>query len=886
MKEWYVKDFEVKLKRKDGTSIDPLITANAVRDDSGHLISYKGIIKDISRQEKTEEELLQRTEELQTLYELSSLINQTLDLNTVVRTALEKAMSLMGFAMGSIHLLNETGDTLELKFDRGQRPGLTEKVKFFKVGEGVCGKAVQLKQPIVLSIDQYPTPRLIPFLKNEGLRTFVGIPLLVKKRAIGAISLVSRSPLELSPREINLLENIGNQIGLALENARLFEQTKKRLNELTILYDIMKISASSLCLDKMLREIIGSLNNIFKSEALGILLIEENTKKLIPHPASYKELTIKNIGRLGLSVGKGITGWVAQRGESLLVNDVREDPRYIPGDEEILSEMCVPLKVGQKVIGVIDAQNKALNAFSEDDFRLLSIVGGQIATLIENLRLYEEVKQSEEKYRTVVEGALDGVCVIGGDYRFKYVNEKLAEIQGYHQEELIGMDVRNYLDEESKSLLADREDQRKRGIKLSPRFELNILRKDGEVRNVEISARGIRDLKGNVTFIIFLRDITEKKRMQEQLLQNEKLRALGEMASGVAHDFNNALTAILGNTQLLLYTAQDEELKETLKTIEKVARDSAQTVRRLQDFTRKRVHQELYQLNINTIIQDAIEITKPKWKDEAQRKGLNIEMISILGEVSSVGGNASEMREVITNMIFNAIEAMPEGGKIEIQTFQRKERVYVQISDTGIGMAEEVNKKVFEPFFTTKPFNHTGLGLSMSYGIIKRFGGEIEVESKVGQGTTFTIILPIGGEKEEVVFPKTIKKGMKARILVIDDEESVRSVLARTLSQVKHEVTVAENGEEGIRLFKEKEFDIVLTDLGMPGMSGWDVCRMIKQIRPRTPVGMITGWGLELSKGKMEEYGLDFLISKPFEFNQILKAVGEAIESKERLFLS
>jgi CheY-like chemotaxis protein len=238
-------------------------------------------------------------------------------------------------------------------------------------------------------------------------------------------------------------------------------------------------------------------------------------------------------------------------------------------------------------------------------------------------------------------------------------------------------------------------------------------------------------------------------------------------------------------------------------------------------------------------------------------------------------------------MIFNAIEAMPEGGKIEVRTFNKRREVFIQISDTGIGITEEVRKKIFEPFFTTKPFTNTGLGLSMSYGIVKRFGGEIEVESKVGLGTTFTIILPIGGEeREEVISPSNIKKGRKARILVIDDEEFVRSVLSRTLAQVNHQVTLAEDGEKGIQLFKEGKFDMVLTDLGMPGMSGWEVCRMIKKINPHTPVGMITGWGMEMSRSKMEEYGLDFFISKPFDFNQILNVVAETMESKGETFLS
>jgi CheY-like chemotaxis protein len=171
----------------------------------------------------------------------------------------------------------------------------------------------------------------------------------------------------------------------------------------------------------------------------------------------------------------------------------------------------------------------------------------------------------------------------------------------------------------------------------------------------------------------------------------------------------------------------------------------------------------------------------------------------------------------------------------------------------------------------------------MSYGIIKRFGGEIEVVSEVGYGTTFTIILPIGsGGKEEVALSPIIAKGLVAQILVIDDEETVRDVLFKILSQAKHSVTVAENGEEGLRLFKEKEFDLVLTDLGMPGMSGWEVGRVIKQMSPDTPVGMITGWGMEVDQAKIEENGIDFVIPKPFQFNHILKVIEEAIASKAK----
>jgi PAS domain S-box-containing protein len=1166
-KEGFVKDFEARLKRRDGVPIDVLITANARKDDSGRVVSYEGTIKDISYRKKMEEELVQRTRELEALNEMGALINQTLDIDNVFQVALEKAVRLTGYEMGGIHLVNEEERTQEFKHHFRHSTRLAEMAKGLKYGEGVAGRAVLLKRPVIFSVDDHPSPELALFLKEEGVQTILAFPLLGKGKVVGAISLLSRSRRDLSQREVHLLENIGNQIGLALVNAKLFsdvakaksewettfdsvtdlltirdkdyrvilankaafrqfglkpeeligkrcfevfhhsdkpcagcyvsetiltknpvsielesqylkgifrfhtfpifgqtgeligvveiareiteekrletekdvvnnvnkilassldvkqviravhtelkrvldcarmtvvlfdeegkefqvlalskdyepselvgcilypkggthfgrvaetglpvivtdtagsdywidqkllkegirsallfpleykgkvigtvnlgsektnqfseaqfellqkfapglaisiqnallfEEIKKRLDESTLLYEITKISSlASLNMDQMLTEIAENLSNLLKFEYLAIFMVEENTKRLKPYTSSKsRRHQTEYIEGLGLRLGTGITGWVAEKGESLLVNNVKEDKRYICGDEDICSEMCVPLKVGQKVIGVMDVQSKEGNAFSNDDLRLLNTAGGQIATVIENIRLRDEIKQSEEKYRTVVESTLDGVCALGVDYRLKFANQRFMEILGFTREELINMDIREFLDEESRKVVAGREEQRKRGVPLSPHFESMIVRKDGGMRNVEISARMIRDSKGDVTTVAILKDITEKKKMEEELFRTEKLGAIAEMASGVAHDFNNALAAILGNTQLLLYTAQDEEVKETLRTIEKVARDSGQTVRRLQDFTKKRGPQALSSVDLNFIIKDSIEITKPKWKDEAQSRGVPIEIVSNFAEIPPVSGNDSELRGVFTNMILNAIEAMPEGGKIGFSTFKKKEDVIIQISDTGMGIAEETKKKIFEPFFTTKPFTNTGLGLSMSYGIIKRFGGKIEVVSELGYGTTFTIILPVGEvERDEAVSPQ-IKQGRQARILVIDDEEVVRSVLSRTLANVNHQVTLAANGEKGVQLFKEGKFDMVLTDLGMPGMSGWEVCRMIKEISPDTPVGMITGWGAEMSQSKMDEYGLDFLVSKPFDLNQVLNVVAETMESK------
>jgi PAS domain S-box-containing protein len=654
----------------------------------------------------------------------------------------------------------------------------------------------------------------------------------------------------------------------------LYEETKKRLDELTILYEMKKISSESQKLDQMLAGVVSTLHDFFGADISGILLVEENTNRVLPQ-SMYIGHTVENRESPESPLSAGVTGWVAEKGEALCLNEARKDSRYAPLREEIQSEMCVPLKAGNKTIGVIDVQSKDVRAFSEEDFSLLTIAGEHLAIMIENAR-------SEERYRAVVESALDGVMVVGTDGRFIYANDRLAELLGSSREELIGMDFRDFTEAEGQQAFFSRDILKQKGKKeVHPRYEIGIRRRDGERKEVEVSSTVILDSQGNTNTVAFLKDITEKRKMEERLLQAEKLRAVGEISSGVAHNFNNALTIILGNAQLLLYSAEDEESREALKTIEKVAKDSSRTVRRLMEFTRKEIHKELFTLDLNAVIKESIEMTKPKWKDEVQGKGIPIDVVLGLGPVPPVVGIASEMREVVTNMIFNAIEAMPEGGRLEIRTFLKGNRAYAQILDTGVGMTDEVRKKVFEPFFTTKSFSNTGLGLSMSYGIVKRFGGNIEVESKLGEGTTFTIQFPADSDgKGETQDSSDMKKGPQARVLVIDDEASVREILSRILMQADHHVVVAKKGDEGVRLFREKDVDIVLTDLGMPEMSGWEVCSEIKKISPHTPVGMITGWGIRLDPEKVRESRIDFVLSKPFDFNQVLNKVAETMESK------
>jgi len=889
-REGFVKDFEVKLKTKDRGILDCLITATVRKDEEGKIVGYEGIIKNISDRKRMEEELFQRTRELQTLYDLSVLVNQSLDLNEILSKALDRALALTGFEMGTVHLLDKDNETLELKLEKGHTPSITEHVKVLKVGEGVCGKVVKLKRPLILSINEYPTSQLIPLLEKEGIRTFAGIPLVAKEKAIGSITLMSRSSHSLTEREISLLENIGMQIGLALENAKLFsavargksewettfdavtdlitirdreyrilrankaafkryglapraiigrkcyetlhhrdipcegcyvsetlrtrkaasgERESKYLNgvfhyftfpvwneggefiavvdlareiteqkrlevEKEVVNNINRILASSLDMRQVIPSVHSELKRVLNSERMTITLSDREGKGFRYFaPEEDEDAEGRGTDTIFPSADTPFEQVVCT-GKPILMPDTEKGDTWTNQAlrrEGIRSHLVFPLEYQGRVIGTINFGSGTINHFSEADIRFLYQVATGLAISIENSLLLDEIKGSEERYRTVVENAHDGVGVIGDDFRFRYANQRLAEIYLYSREELIGMDFRNLLDEESRRLVADRYVRRQKGDEVPSRYEFNIVRKDREIRNVEISSSMVNDSKGNVNTISFIKDITEKKRLEEKFLQTEKLRALGEMASGVAHDFNNSLAVILGNAQLMLYTVKDEEVRKALRTVEKVAQDSAHTVKQLQEFTRTKRQKELFSVDINAIIQDAVEMTRPRWKDEIQRRGRQIEIALDLGKISPVSGNDSELREVMTNVVFNAIEAMPEGGKIDLRSSQKEKRVSVEISDTGVGMTEEVKKKIFEPFFTTKPFSNTGLGLSMSYGIINRLGGEIDVQSKAGKGTTFTITLPVHlGESGEIPPPPLAQCREKARILVIDDD--------------------------------------------------------------------------------------------------------------------
>jgi len=370
---------------------------------------------------------------------------------------------------------------------------------------------------------------------------------------------------------------------------------------------------------------------------------------------------------------------------------------------------------------------------------------------------------------------------------------------------------------------------------------------------------------------------------QDQVIQQERLRALGSMASGIAHDFNNSLLGILGLTELLLQRPENLEDKAKarryLEMIDTTAKDAGKIVDRLREFYRFRDRGESTEaVNLNRVIDEAISLTKPRWKTQAEARNVFITVHQDLQEIPTVKGNLAELREVLTNLIFNAVDAMPQGGKISIRTHGDGDRVVLEISDTGVGMTDEIRRRCFEPFFTTKGTHGSGLGLSMVHGILQRHQATVEIKSEVDKGSTFTIRLARQPDETPTSPPvKPTGAVQNLHVLVVDDEPMVCDVISQYLIFDGHQVETAVGGKEGVEKFNNDEFDLVVVDRAMPDMSGDQVASAIKSVDSTMPVVMLTGFGAMMEATGEKPPSVDLVVGKPITMEDLRAAVARVV---------
>ena len=373
----------------------------------------------------------------------------------------------------------------------------------------------------------------------------------------------------------------------------------------------------------------------------------------------------------------------------------------------------------------------------------------------------------------------------------------------------------------------------------------------------------------------------ELRESQEKITHQERMRAIGQMASGVAHDFNNALGPIVAYTDLLLEVPQTldnkEEVTGYLTAMRTSALDAASVVRRLREFyVRSEVAEIVEAVNINELIESSISLTEPRWRHQALAEGITINIETDLQEVAPVATNSSNVREVLTNLIINAADALPRGGTITFRTRAEGGRVILEVSDTGTGMPEEVRQRCMDPFFSTKGERGSGLGLAMVYDTIQRAEGTIDINSEVDKGTTFTIRLPAAeavGVESGLAPPSDPLRSL--HILGVDDEPSGLQSLTRLLRAAGHTIDTATNGREGLEKFRAGEYDLVVTARAMPEMNGDQLAAAVKELAPDNPVIMMTGFGDIMEATGERPSGVDLVVSKPVTLATLRDAVSK-----------
>ena len=763
---------------------------------------------------------------------LSVAIRASLSLTSVLNTATRELGQALSASQVEVRLYDATGDQ---SFARGEYTAAgCESISDFDADydELLRGRFLESLTPLVIrDTQQYKEgpPEFANCIRlraaRTGVRSQIDYPLTVNGEFRGVISIhQTESIRSWTEDEVLLVESVAAQLATGIAQAELFEMVARAKKEWESTFDAMS-------------------DGIFIFDQTGKLVRVNRAGAAMDkaHPESLLGQQCCHILRTSSDGAACIVEQALRQSESINLEIV---PHHLNRPVLVTVEPVLDER-GQTVGAVCTARDLS-------ELRKVEAVARERQSLLKN----------------IMESAREAIYALDGEGNYKWCNQAMLDMTGYQLDDIIGHHFLERTHEDDREMRRERFAAALLGEAQS--FESRYIARDGSVRFAAVNSAPIV-VDGQTTGVLGIaHDITEQKQERDRAARADKLRALGQLASGVAHDFNNSLAAILGRAQLILRRVKDDDLIRSLGIIVTAAEDAAATVRRIQTFARKSVAAELELLDVGGLLRDAIEITRTRWQNEARAKGLNVDVTLNAEEGLLTLGNASELREVFVNLIVNAVDAMPEGGSLHICCKHNGERLRLRFADTGIGMEEDVRERVFEPFYTTKGALGTGLGLAVSYGIIERHEGLISVDSKLGRGTTFYIDLPRAestGTSQRQHRPTAQTASLS--VLVVDDEKFVRETLAEMLEDLDHKVVTVDGGREALERVASNDFDLVFTDLAMPEMDGWETARAIRQQRPELPVVLVTGYGATAQPPSGELDLVAGIIGKPFDFEQV-----------------
>ncbi len=677
---------------------------------------------------------------------LASAVNQSLQLEEVLSTAVERLNEVFEDVSGiEVYLLNQEGKNLFLKAPRSLSPDMIG-TGILQKGEGLAGCVVEKGKPVFLESLKGDKRIDDEIVKQEKLASYAGVPLLSFGEVIGVLGIYFKVPHSFS-EEKELFSELGSRIGIAVHNALLYEQASMRARRFVAISRAITVTRQLGTLNEVLQDITKVLVQSLGFDQSWIGLVDEKNKVLQGKVGFGMGMKAREIfstySVTASSKNPAVMAIVKQKPMVYqFVEDIEDEDlkKWLKG-LKVQSFGYVPILSGENAVGVIGVFYVTDQAFEQEDVKTLISVAEQSSIAIENAQLYERIKTSEERYRTLFEAAGTSLAIFDENHQFRLVNHAFEKLSGYSKNELVGKET-------FVSFLINSKWTKKAVIaklKMPPQsWEGQFVDKNGIVKQVHITTANIPD---SSEIFVSLIDMTHQRELERRLFRSEGLAAIGELSAGIAHEIRNPLVAITTSVSLLKDEPQlSQEGQQLLDVVKEESDHLAAIVDDFLQFARPK-KPSFHEEDINRLLSDVVNRYK-NWKGKKIRLVEHYE-----NNIPPISLDKHQIQQVITNLVMNSLDAMDEDGVLTIETQREKKMsedvVHVMVTDSGVGIPEDEITKIFQPFYSTKE-KGTGMGLAICRRIINEHGGEISVESRVGKGTTFSVILPVRRKQEKI----------------------------------------------------------------------------------------------------------------------------------------